>query len=282
MKSIVLVRLWIVFVALSSVVGTARAADPFRLGWTNNLLKITDPRLPGGSIDVFYLEAFCRPGGHERNWGQTRVPHRTELVSAAPNGGSLFFHTTVGTNIDVFHDVTATRDGVEMSFRLENHGKESWDVQWFQPACIRVDRFTGCGQSNYIDRSFVFTDAGRTALGAVRRTTNALYLGGQVYLPPWVRPEDANPRPLALDRIANGLIGCESADSKWLLAVASDRTFELFEGVYVCLHSDPWIGGLRPGKKKSVRQVIYIIPNDPRRLLQLYKRDFPRPLSGKW
>lgn len=260
----------------------AAVAAPIRVAWTPNVLRVSDPRVPGGAVEILYLEAFCRPGGHDRDWGETRVPHRTELVSSSPGGKVLRFHTTVGTNIHVWHDVTAGRDSVAMDFRFENRGKEAWDVEWFQPACIRVDRFTGCGQSNYTARSFVFTAGGRTALDATRRTTRARYPGGQVYLPPWVRPEDANPRPLALDRLANGIIGCTSGDSKWLLAVASDRTFELFEGVYVCLHSDPWIGGLRPGEKKTVRQILYLVPNDVPALLKRYRRDFPARPDGRW
>ena len=106
-------------------------------------------------------------------------------------------------------------------------------------------------------------------------TFNALYLGGQVFLPPTIRPEDANPRPLARNRVTNGLIGCFSADNRWLLATASDRSFELFEGVYVCLHSDPLIDGLKPGETKRLRQKLYLLPNDPAALVRRYRADFP-------
>jgi hypothetical protein len=114
----------------------------------------------------------------------------------------------------------------------------------------------------------------------MQRTTNALYLGGQVYLPAGIREADANPRPVARNRVTNGLIGCFSGDDRWLLAIASDRTFELFEGVYVCLHSDPLIDGLKPGESKRLRQRIYLLPNDPAALLRRYRADFPRPDAG--
>jgi hypothetical protein len=241
-----------------------------RLGWTNNLLLIQDARLPGGTLEVFYLEAFCLPGGHQRPWGQTRIPHQTSLLKSPADASELRFRSTVGPEIEVLHEVRpGTGDTlVEMDFEIRNHGSNAWPVLWFQPACVRVDRFTGAGQSNYTARSFVFTRSGRTTLDAVRRTTNALYLGGQVYLPEGIREEDANPRPVALDRVTNGIIGAVSGDGKQVLAIASDRTFELFEGVYVCLHSDPWIGGLNPRESRQIRQRIYLLPNDTDRLLR--------------
>jgi hypothetical protein len=147
-------------------------------------------------------------------------------------------------------------------------------LQWFEPACIRVVGFTGRDQTSYTSRSFIFTTKGLTFFDHLRRTTNALYLGGQVYLPAFVSPPDSNPRPISFDHPVNGLIGCLSADDKWLLATASDHTHELFEGVYVCLHSDPRVNGLAPGQIKHFRSKIYLLPNNPKALLKRYHRDF--------
>jgi len=257
------------------------AADRMALSWTNNLLTVRDGRLPGGRLEVWYLEAFCRAGGWARPWDQTRMQHQTTLLFAAPDGSELRFRTTVGPAIEVLHEARAGTDELDLTFTLTNHGTNAWDAEWFQPACIRVGDFTGRGQHDYTSRSFVFTEAGLTTLDRMQRTTNALYLGGQVYLPPDIRAEDANPRPLAKNRVANGLIGCFSADDRWLLATASDRTFELFEGVYVCLHSDPLIGGLQPGETKRLRQKLYLLPNDPAALVRRYRRDFPES-AERW
>jgi len=277
-------RRWFwMFLLLGFATGIASAQSTgIRLSWTNNLLTVRDPSLPGGTLDVFYLEAFCIPGGHERSWGETRIPHQTQLLTSTPDGSELRFRSTIGSEIEVLHEVRTGHGDtlIEMDFLLVHRGTNSWNVQWFQPACMRVDRFTGASQSNYTAQSFIFTAAGRTPLDQIRRTTNALYRGGQVYLPPWVQEQDANPRPIAIDRIANGLIGCVSSDGKSILALASDRTFELFEGVYVCLHSDPWIGGLAPGATRRIRQKLYRMPNDTDRLLRQYGRDFPRTDDG--
>jgi hypothetical protein len=49
----------------------------------------------------------------------------------------------------------------------------------------------------------------------------------------------------------------------------------LFEGVYVCLHSDPRIDGLKAGETKMIRAKLYVLPNDVPALLRRYEKDFP-------
>jgi hypothetical protein len=267
---------------LSLLVSSASGQEAgSRLSWTNNLLTVHDTRLPGGRLEVWYLEAFLRPGAHDRDWNETRMPHRTELLHATPDGQELRFRTRVDPSVVVLHEVRVEPDGLDLRFLFSNEGTNPVPVQWFQPACIRVAEFTGCGQSNYTRKSFVFTGKGRTSLDRIRRTGKARYLGGQVYLPPWTAEADANPRPISPDRLTSGLIGCVSGDGKWILATASDQTHELFEGVYVCLHSDPLIGGLKSGETKRVRQRLYLVPNDPEDLVRRYRRDFPKPTAAK-
>jgi hypothetical protein len=249
------------------------AASALEISWTNNLMTVMGTNVPGGKLEVWYLEAFCRTGAHDRNWNQTTLPHKTTLL-ANENNRVLRFRTRVQPNIEVNHVVTAGTDELDIRFTMTNHGKENVDVQWFQPACIRVEKFSGCVQSNYTGKSFIFTERGLTLLDNTRRTEDALYRGGQVYVMPGIDNKDANPRPICFDRPTNGLIGCFSADGKQLLATASDRTHELFEGVYVCLHSDPRIEGLGAGETKSIRAKIYILPNDVPALLRRYERDF--------
>jgi hypothetical protein len=251
------------------------AQQPLAISWTNNLLTVSDPRLPEGKLEIWYLEAFCRSGAWSRDWRQTTLAHKTTLIRADPDQRRLEFRTQVTPDIEVRHEVQAGSDELDLQFDFTNSGPAPVDLQWFEPACIRVAPFTGRTQSNYTTRSFIFTSNGLTSLDRLRRTTKALYLGGQVYLPPTVRLADGNPRPICLDHPVNGLIGCFSSDNKWLLATASDHTHELFEGVYVCLHSDPRLDGLSPGEAKRRRSKIYLLPNDPEKLLARYRRDFP-------
>ena len=255
----------------------AIASESLGLNWTNNLLTISGPKLPGGKLEIWYLEAFCRKGSTHRDWSATTLPHKTVLIGANPD--SLRFRTRVEPKVEVLHEVRATADEIEFRFTFHNEGTTAVDLEWFQPACIRVAQFTGCDQSNYTSKSFVFTDRGLTKLNQTRRTQEALYHGGQVYVPKGINLADVNPRPLCLEAPTNGLIGCFSADGKLLLATASDRTQELFEGVYVCLHSDPRIGGLAAGQTKRIRAKLYVLPNDAEGLLKQYRRDFPKGLT---
>lgn len=265
----------LVFMAFSNDADCQSVVLP-TISWSNNLLVVSDRRLPGGKLEIWYLEAFCRSGAWNRDWRQTTLRHKTSLTGGDPAGHRLEFHTWVEPGVEVRHEVQAVADGLELNFELSNTTPARVDLQWFEPACIRVPGFTGCTQSNYTARSFIWTENGLTTLDRLRRATNALYLGGQVYLPAFISATDANPRPICLDHPVNGLIGCYSADDRWLLATASDCTHELFEGVYVCLHSDPRVSGLAPGETKRRRSRIYLLRNDRDLLLKSYRRDFPQ------
>ena len=272
MENVLKIRFWVLCLIL---VSSVKSAEPLRLSWTNNLLTVTSPTLPGGKLEVWYLEAFCKAGSTKRDWGKTTIPHKTTLLESAANGQLLRFRTIVQTNIEVIHTLRSTHDEIDITYEFANQSSEPSPIEWFQPACIRVAKFTGSDQTNYIKRSFIFTDRGLTLLSKTRRTEEALYLGGQVYVPQNINRADVNPRPLALDQPVNGLIGCFSADDKYILATAFDQTHELFEGVYVCLHSDPHVGGLAPGEVKKIHGKVYFLPNDVDGLLARYRKDFP-------
>jgi hypothetical protein len=260
--------------------GSASATEAgFTLSWTNNLLTVSNAKLPGGKLEIWYPEAFCRKGSRDRDWGETVWPQKTVLRSAKPQ--ELVFSTTIEPNFHASHFVRANTDEIIISYCLYNTGKVGMDLEWFQPACIRVDKFTGCNQSNYAARSFIFTERGLTTLDKTARQPEdaARYHGGQVYVPKGINLADANPRPICRDQPTNGLIGCFSADGEYLLATASRRTHELFEGVYVCLHSDPHVGGLGPNQWQTGSSRIYFMTNDPTALLKRYQADFPHSLK---
>src|SRR6266568_1023906 len=60
------------------------ASDALTLSWTNNLLTVSGPNLPGGKLEIWYPEAFCRKGSTDRDWGQTVLPQRTFVVGNYP------------------------------------------------------------------------------------------------------------------------------------------------------------------------------------------------------
>jgi hypothetical protein len=251
----------------------ARAAE-LTVNWTNNMLAVSGPAVAGGKLDIWYLEAFCRHGSTKQDWGLTTIPQRTTLLSIDPKQQIIRLRTEVQPAVVVDHEIQAGTDEVDFQLTLKNNGPEFADVQWFQP-CIRVDRFTGRSQSNYISRCFIFTESGLTTLDKTRRRDEAIYRGGQVYVPSGIDLRDVNPRPISPDVPSNALIGCFSADNQSLLATAWDQTQELFQGVIVCIHSDPRVGGLQPGQTKKLHGKLYLLKNDPAALLARYGKDFP-------
>lgn len=247
-------------------------AGDLTLSWTNNLLRIRGPQVSGEYVEIWYLEAFCRSGSTHQDWNKTTIPHVTELISASPR--ELRLRTRVDPLVVLEHQITAREDEVEFRVLARNKGEAAADVQWFQP-CMRVDRFTGLKQTNYYEKSFIFTANGLQLLSALPRNEEAIYHGGQVYVPAGIPLEDVNPRPISTVRPVNGLIGCFSADGRQILAMAWDQPQELFQGVIVCLHNDPRIGGLKPGEERSLRGKVYLAPNFVDGLLDRYRRDFP-------
>lgn len=244
-----------------------------QLQWKNNILTISGENLPGKTMDILYIEAFCKTGSTNKAWDSTTIPHKTELVLSDRSGKYLKLRSVVQPDIEVLHDIRAGSDEVEINLVITNKGNQPEGIDWFQP-CIRVNQFTNREQDDYISRCFIFTKNGLTTLDKTRRTHNGYYKGGQTYVPPGINLNDVNPRPISPDQPSNGLIGCFSDDDNYIMATAWDHYQELFQGIFVCIHSDPRIGGLQPGEVKKLRGKIYVVKNDPRALQRRYQQDF--------
>ena len=52
------------------------------ISWKEDFLRVNDDRNPGGALEVWYLEAYCRPGSTDREWNETVIDHETKLLSA--------------------------------------------------------------------------------------------------------------------------------------------------------------------------------------------------------
>ena len=262
--------------ALILVAGCAvpqpRLAPPLAVGWQKNILTISGD-FPGKRVEILYLEAYCRSGARDVVWSKTVIPHKAEKLS--DDGKTITLRDVVEGNVVVKHRITAGDGDVTFEVEATNQGTAYVDAQWVQP-CIRLGAFTGGNQQTYVDQSFVFIDGKQTCLPKTSRTEEALYKGGQLYIPEGIQREDCNPRPHSPDVPSNDLIGCVSADGRWLFATAWTPTQELFQGVFVCLHNDFRLGGLQPGETKRARGKVYIMENDVDLLLARYRRDFPR------
>jgi len=262
----------------------ALAADDSKrklsVGWQKNYLTISGDHLPAGKpVRIHYLEAYCRPGSTEREWGETVIGHTTEPVSKSDDGSQLKLKCTLKDGVTVDHEIRAGADVVEFELTAHNPTGKTSHAHWAQP-CIRVGDFTGATGEDayeYIKKCFVFTRSADKPdfLPTTPWATRARYLPGQVWCPSDVDRDDVNPRPLNPLAPKLGLIGCVSADEKQILAIAWEPYQELFQGVIRCIHSDFRVGGLKPGETKKIRGRLYIVPNDMAALLERYREDFP-------
>ena len=260
---------------------SAHAADlGLRLSWKDNILTVRGERLPGGEVTILYMEAYCRPGSTDRDWGETTIGHTTELLSASDYGKSIRLRCTLKDGVTVDHEIIAGADEVTFKLAAHNPTDKPSEAHWAQP-CVRVGKFAGADQQSYVGKSFIFLDGKLTRMPTPRWATKARYVPGQVWCPAHVGRDDVNPRPLSPDVPSNGLIGCFSADEKMILATAWEPYQELFQGVIVCLHSDFRLGGLKPGETKHVRGKIYFVPADVEALVKRYERDFPEQAPKK-
>lgn len=282
----ILNRILLTFLLTTFLPVTLQAADePLRLAWKDHFLTISGGQVPGGSISIHYLEAYCRPGSTARPWQETVVPRETKLLEAAADGTRLVLECQVADGVRVRHVITSTPDSVDFNLQATNPTDKPSQVHWAQP-CMRVDRFVGASGPNkandYLANSFIFLNDPKTNrpemafMDRIRPWAMlARYTPGQVWAGPGVPRENINPRPLNSLTPVNGLIGCVSADGKKILAMAWEPWQELFQGVVVCLHSDFHIGGLAPGQTKKIRGKVYLIDRNEEALLKRYQADFP-------
>jgi hypothetical protein len=254
--------------------------SPLTIRWADNFLTIRGDRLPG-DIRINYLEAYCRPGSTDRDWGQTVIGHKAELVTASDDGRKIELRDRLNDGVVVTHRMTARDDEIDFRLVATNPTDRESLAHWAQP-CIRVDKFTGAPTDDartlvpkYARQCFIFLDGKHTHLPTEPWSDKARYTPGQVYCPPHVPRDDVNPRPLSSLVPSNGLTGCISSDGRQIMAVAWEPYQELFLGVITCIHSDFRLGGLKPGETKSIRGKIYLVPADIPALVARYERDFP-------
>ncbi len=248
--------------------------------WKDRYLEVRGSHIHGGPIKTHYLEAYCRPGSTDREWGETVIPHKSRLVDASKNGKRLELEDKLSDGVIVKHVIQAGKDDVTFSVTATNPTEKASDAHWAQP-CMRVDRFTGTSNEDarklhppYIKKCFLMVDDKLTRLPTEPWAKEARYTPGQVYAAPKVNRDDVNPRPLSKLVPSSSLCGCFSEDEQQILAVAWEPYQEIFQGVITCMHNDFRIGGLEPGESKTIKGKLYILPNDVNALLARFRKDF--------
>ena len=275
------------FLLCCTAAASGQAAEPahLSLAWDKNFLTIRGS-FPGDEIKIMYLEAYCRPGSTDRDWGQTVIKHEAKLVSVSDSGRIIRLRDKLEDGVVVEHTITASADEVDFRVVAHNPTDKASEAHWAQP-CLRVDKFTGAGKADarelvpaYAKKCFLFVGGKLTRLPTEPWADQARYTPGQVYCPQGVDRNDVNPRPLSGLVPSCGLCGCYSADEKQMLAVAWEPYQEIFQGVIACMHNDFRIGGLAPGERKTIRGKLYIVPADVEKLVARFEKDFPEQ-AGK-
>lgn len=277
---------WLTLLLWSFAIASGAESKPtLTLERTDHWLVIRGPHLPG-EIRINYLEAYCRGGSTDADWVKhTVIPHRSEMLSLSADQKTLRLRDTLADGVTVEHTITAGDDEVDFRLVAQNPGTKASEVLWAQP-CVRLSKFLGADEKtagntvDYLPKCFIFLDGKLTRLPTREWAMKARYIPGQVWRPSHVPATDVNPRPVSSLTPDNGLIGCFSADEKWIWATAWEPYQELFQGVARCLHSDLRIGGLAAGEKKEIRGKIYLLPNDVETLLARYRKDFPKQEKG--
>jgi hypothetical protein len=143
--------------------------------------------------------------------------------------------------------------------------------------------------TEFVTRSFIFTDRGRTFLNdTVRRRLPRAALDDPRNNPPWI--QDYSPvwlptrQPVtgntwyncSPDRYTIPVIGVVSRDGRHLAALASDSSNRLCQAWGPCIHNYPaWTPPDATPAERRWRMNLYIMPNDPDSLLRRVALDFP-------
>jgi hypothetical protein len=266
----------------------AHADEPaLKLAREKNWLIVRSPRFPAGEIRINYLEAYCRPGSTDRDWSETVIRHKSELISISADQTEIKIRDTLTDGVIVDHLIRAGADEIDFKVEAFNPTDKVSQAHWAQP-CVRLGDFAGSTSDlrkgdpgDYISKGFIFVDGKLRRLPVEPWATKARYTPGQVWRPRDVSPDDVNPRPLSTIVPSSGLIGCYSKDEKLIWATAWEPYQELFQGVARCFHSDFRIGGLNPGQRKHIRGKMYIVPTDIQALVRRYEADFPEHVRNK-
>jgi hypothetical protein len=192
--------------------GNQDAALGLTIDWSEGYLTIHGD-FPGIEIPILYLEAYCRAGSTDRDWGETVIGHQSEVVDADDAGKRIRLRDRLIDGVIVEHEITAGVDEVDFRLIARNPTNFASQAHWAQP-CIRVGGFTGCTTDDaralvpeYARHCFIFINGRLTRLPTTPWAEQARYVPGQVYRPAHIDPDDVNPRPVSQLTPSNGLIG---------------------------------------------------------------------------
>lgn len=254
---------------------------------TRTFVTIHFPGMEGVGVDLWcYEDRFGRP---------------KEIRQEA--GRMILLHEWEGNRLET--RLEPEEDGVAITTFLEGAGGLLPSEVRFLNLCVTFQRSQAFGNArdkfhesyltDFVGRAFLFLPGGLTRLVQTRRLPsvdprdNPYSARGrapepwvQEYVPVWRRHADFvhtfyGKRPLSPDRPVYPIIGVLSREGRFLSAVAWPETERLGQLFLSCVHPNPRITEpCRPETSPCVsRGKLYFLENDPDRLLENFRRDFP-------
>jgi len=245
------------------------------------MVRIAVPTIPGFQCDVWcYEDAFGQ--------GQGQVQ---------PDGSLVLKHTRTGHDgdIDATTRFVPCADGVD--FIVNVKGQSPRDVCSVRSvnACWQLRRAKGFQRQgdfvhSFVNQCFVYTVRGFTFMRDTIRFPDTRRPATdphntppwvQVYLPIW-RRHGGQPKAFwgnSTHRPVYPIIGEVSRDGKWLAALAWPHCGSMCQGWHDCLHNAPHLlqGYDKATNQTTYRGKFYFMANDPKELLQRYRRDLAAP-----
>lgn len=273
-----------------------------------------DPgKLPGLGVwrkgkELYVLAAFPEVSGFICDSWCYEI-HDCEFIGAAAREGGVveLIHRVKrgGGNFRFLTKVIPTAGAVEfvvLAVADEAKGERLPQTLPIPNLCFQLRRAEGFRSDRsedrkhypeFVARCFIFTERGRTFLNdtdrqqiPVRpesdRENNPPWV--QNYVAAWKGLPKADPTAWAgtsFDRYTVPVIGTVSVDGKYLVALADDSAELMCQAWHDCLHSRAqWQPTGAPPAEQTWRLKVYVMENDPEKLLNRVREDFPGLGSG--
>ncbi len=263
-----------------SILPTLRVVKEKLWGEYYPMLSARFPNLPD-----FQCDAWCYESA-------------VDFVSAEPlpDGGIQMTHRDQkNPHVLIVTTVTPRPESVEFVARVQlENPSEMPSAPPFLNVCWQFRHAPGFASTPdpypaFVKRCFVFTHRGLTFLGDTDRAKIPVQPPDHEYNnPPWVQTYSSVAIPISAtsptswagtspDRFLVPVIGVTSRDGKYLAAIANDSADTMAQAWHDCLHNNPkWAPTDALVEKQSWCSVLYVMENEPSRLLKRIEEDFPR------
>lgn len=245
------------------------------------MVEASIPSVPG-----FTCNSWCYEGHYEFVSGRDLGDGRLELRHRLVDSPGVVAVTTM----------TPAFDSVDIAARLEREDGRNGPIPASAPApnlCWQLKASSDFASEpdpypEFFARCFIFTEAGRTFLDkTTRRKIPARPADDLENNPPWVQiygpasePSRRSKPGAWADYAAEGwmvpVVGTISRDKKSLAAIAAPDAASLCQAWHDCMH----INARSFGADREWRLKIYAMKNDPAKLLERVRADFPTMAGG--